>query len=133
VARIIKAPGREPGDPRLTPGGFLKTPLADKETIVLQDARAWCAVVGFGIAVWLLVPQALGPRRPVVRPEDIPVMEYVCRETKEVFRLSATAPVLANPKTGKPTLVPAIYDARRKAWSPGPPLDVRQMAKVRRG
>jgi hypothetical protein len=104
-----------------------------KEIRMFKDARFWSAAVGFGIAAWLLVPQMLGARPPRVRAEDIPVMEYICRETKEVFRLSATGPVLAHPKTGKSTLVPAVYDARAKAWKQGPPLDVRQAPRTRRG
>lgn len=100
---------------------------------MFKDARWWCAAAGFGIAAWLLVPQVLGARPPLVRGEDIPVMDYICRETKEVFRLSATGPVLANPKTGKSTLVPAVYDARAKAWKQGPPLDIRQSPRTRRG
>jgi hypothetical protein len=35
-----------------------------------------------------------------------------------------TAAALPNPTTGKPTLVPAVFDAKKKRWRPGPPLDV---------
>jgi hypothetical protein len=104
-----------------------------KEIRMLKDARVWCAAVGVGMAAWLLVPQVLVARPPRVRADDIQVMEYICRETKEVFRLSATGPLLANPKTGKSTLVPAVYDARAKVWKQGPPLDVRQAPRTRRG
>lgn len=100
---------------------------------MFKDARVWCAIVGFGIAAWLVVPQVLVTRPPQVAAEDIPVMDYICCETKEVFRVAATGPRLANPKTGRSTLVPAVYDARKKVWKQGPPLDIRQAGKTRRG
>jgi hypothetical protein len=103
------------------------------EMRMFRDARLWCAVAGFGIAVWLLAPQLRGGRPPRVGAEDMPVMEYICGETKEVFRLAATGPRLANPKTGRLTLVPAVYDPRKKVWKQGPPLDIRQAGKARRG
>lgn len=100
---------------------------------MFRDIRLWCAVAGFGIAAWLLAPQVFGARPPRVGVAEIPVTEYICGETKEVFRLSATGPRLAHPKTGRLTLVPAVYDARKKVWKQGPPLDIRQAGKTRRG
>lgn len=98
-----------------------------------RNPMLWCAIVAFGVAAWLLVPQMVTPRRPRAKTEDSRMMDYICRETKEVFRLSASAPVLVNPKTGKTTLVPAMFDARRKVWMPGPSAEVRQLMKRRRG
>lgn len=100
---------------------------------MFKDPKFWCAIGAFVVATWLLVPQVWMASRPAVRPEDLRVTEYICRETKEVFRLSATGPVLANPKTGKATLVPALYDPRRNVWTPGPSADVRRSMKKRRG
>jgi hypothetical protein len=99
---------------------------------MVKDMRLWIALAGFGVAAWLLVPQVLGPRAPTVRVEDRTVADYICRETQEVFRLPATGPVLANPRTGKATLVPAVYDSRSKAWKPGLPPDTRQALRTRR-
>ena len=99
--------------------------------LMFQDARFWTAVVTFGIAAWLIVPQVIGDRAPVVRAEDLPEGDYICRESREVFRLPATAITPFNPKTGKPTLVPAVYDANKKSWKQGPPLDVRQRMRRR--
>jgi hypothetical protein len=104
-----------------------------KDAPMLKDGRLWSAIVGFGIGAWLLVPQLIAPRAPRIRAEDIPVMDYICRDTKEVFRLPAKGPVLPHPQTGKATLVPAVYDARAKTWKPGLPLEVRQLPRTRRG
>lgn len=99
---------------------------------MFKDARVWGAIMGFGIAAWLAAPYVFAPRPPLVAAEDIPVIDYICSETKEVFRVAASGPRLANPKTGRSTLVPAVYDARKKVWKQGPPLDIRQAAKPRR-
>jgi hypothetical protein len=98
---------------------------------VLRDPRVWAACVAFGIAAWLIVPQVVGGRLPTVRAEDLPEADFICRETREVFRLPATASVLPNPQTGRLTLVPAVFDPKTKGWRPGPPLDVRQRARRR--
>jgi hypothetical protein len=87
------------------------------------------AAVAFAVSGWLIVPHLLGERSSPVRPENLPPTEYICRETRQVFRLPPTAPELPNPKTGRPTLVQAVYDPRTKSWKPGPPLDVRQRAQ----
>ena len=96
---------------------------------LLRDPRVWVACVGFGLAGWLIGPQVVGGRGRVVRAEDLPEADFICRETREVFRLPASAAVLSHPQTGKLTLVPAIFDPKTKAWKPGPPLDVRQRAR----
>ena len=93
-------------------------------TLRLKDPRFWTAMVAFSLGAWLLVPQMIGERPPVVRAEDIPDATYICRESKETFLLPASDNVLPNPKTGKLTLVPAIFDPKKKAWKQEPPLDV---------
>jgi len=97
----------------------------------LRDPRLWTAVVALGFAGWLIVPAFLGGTPTAGRAEDIPEADFICRETKEVFRLQATADVLPNPKTGRPTLVPAVYDERRKTWKQGPSLAARQRLRQR--
>lgn len=84
----------------------------------------WMAIVALAAAGWLLAPLVIRPRAPEVSVESIPQINYVCRKSGEVFRLPMTGDLLDNPKTGEPTLVPAVYDARRKKWRPGPPLEV---------
>jgi hypothetical protein len=91
-----------------------------------KDPRIWLACGAFAAAAWLIVPQLSAARTPAVRAEDVPDIDYVCRETREVFRLPAAEGPQVNPRTGKATLVPAQFDARTKSWRPGPPPDVRQ-------
>jgi hypothetical protein len=90
----------------------------------MKDPRLWLAVVAFAVAAWLIAPSVFPPRPPAVAEELISQIRYVCRKSGEVFTLPLAGDVVDNPKTGEPTLVPAVYDARRKKWRPGPPLDV---------
>lgn len=90
----------------------------------MKDMRTWIAVVALAVAAWLIAPFALPPRAPAVAKELIPQICYVCKKSGEVFTLPLAGAVLDNPKTGEPTLVPAVYDKRRKKWRPGPPLEV---------
>jgi hypothetical protein len=91
---------------------------------MFKDARFWTAIVAFGLAAFLLVPAILPARAPTVAEDSIPEIHYVCTETGEVFMRRLTAAALPNPTTGKPTLVPAVFDAKKKQWRPGPPLEV---------
>jgi hypothetical protein len=91
---------------------------------MLKDARFWTAIVAFGAASFLLVPAVLPARAPAVAEESIAEIRYVCTETGEAFTRRMTAAALPHPTTGKPTLVPAVYDPKKKTWKPGPPLDV---------
>jgi len=93
---------------------------------MFKDARFWTAVVAFGLAAFLLGPAVIPARAPVIAEESISEIRYVCTETGEVFTRRMTAAALPHPTTGKPTLVPAFYDAKRKKWKPGPPLEVMQ-------
>ncbi|MFM8635965.1 MAG: hypothetical protein ACKOEX_14345 [Planctomycetia bacterium] len=90
----------------------------------MKDVRVWMAVALFMVTGWLISPFVFPPRPPEVSAGSIPEIRYVCRKSGEVFTLPLAGDVLDNPKTGEPTLVPAVYDARRKRWRPGPPLDV---------
>jgi len=89
-----------------------------------RDPRFWTAVGALCLAAWLVAPHLLPARPPTVTEDQIPEIRYVCRETGEVFSRRATAEVLPHPLTGKPTLVPAVYDVRKKRWRPGPPPEV---------
>jgi hypothetical protein len=90
----------------------------------MKDARIWLAVVALAVAAWSIAPFVFPPRVPAVAEELIPQIRYVCRKSGEVFMLPLTGDVVDNPKTGEPTLVPAVYDARGNKWRPGPPLEV---------
>jgi len=93
-------------------------------TTTFTDPRVWTAMVAFGAAACLLVPAVLPARAPAVAEESIAEIHYVCTESGEVFTRRLTAASLPHPTTGKPTLVPAVYDPRKKKWKPGPPLEV---------
>jgi hypothetical protein len=91
-----------------------------------KDPLVWVGVVTLGVAVWLIAPFVIPARAPVIAEESISEIRYVCTETGELFTRRLTAATLPHPTTGKPTLVPAVYDAKRKKWKPGPPLEVMQ-------
>jgi len=93
---------------------------------MLKDPRLWAACAAFAVAACLIVPQVMAGRTPPARAADVPEIDYVCRETREVFRLPAADGPQVNPRTGKASLVPAQFDPRTKSWRPGPPPDVRQ-------
>jgi len=90
----------------------------------MKDPRIWIALVALAVAAWSISPFVVPPRAPAVAEELIPRIRYVCRNSGEVFVLPLAGDVLDNPKTGAPTLVPAVYDARRKKWRPGPSLEM---------
>ena len=90
----------------------------------MKDARLWIGIAGICLTAWLIAPFVLPPRPPTVAAEDVPVIHYVCRESGDVFELPLAGERLDHPETGRPTLGPAVYDARRKKWRPGPPLEV---------
>lgn len=90
----------------------------------MKDPRLLMAIAGLAVTVWLVAPFVFPPQPPVVAAEDVLVIHYVCQESGDVFELPLTGERLDHPETGRPTLVPAVYDARRKKWRPGPPLEV---------
>lgn len=90
----------------------------------MQDPRVWIATLALTAAAWLIVPYVLPPRAPDVAEETIPQARYVCRKSGEVFMMPLTSGVLEHPTTGELTLVPAVFDPRRKKWRPGPPLEI---------
>lgn len=89
-----------------------------------RDPRLWTAVVAFTVAAWLITPHVVGRRPPAVAADTAAEIPYVCVESGEVFRLPSCESAQVHPTTGKPTLVPAVYDAKRKKWKPGPPLEI---------
>jgi hypothetical protein len=89
-----------------------------------RDPRLWTAVIAFALAAWLIVPNVRGRRPPAVAADALVEVPYVCLESGEVFRLPSCESAQVNPTTGRPTLVPAVYDAKRKKWKPGPPLEI---------
>ena len=91
---------------------------------MLKDARIWTAAVALSVAAVLIGRFVIPVRPPAVAEAEIPEIRYVCRESGEVFTLRMAGEVLDHPMTGQPTLVPAVYDAKRKKWKPGPPLEI---------
>ena len=89
-----------------------------------KDIRIWFSAGAILVATYLIGSQFYGKPRPDFRIEDLPQIRYVCKKSGEVFTLPLMGDVHENPKTGEPTLVPAVYDKRRKKWRPGPPLEM---------
>ena len=92
----------------------------------LRDPVFWAAAGVLGVALWLLVPQLAGIWPDAGGPGEPPEVDLICRETREVFRLRAARFPADHPRTGRATLVPAVYDRDSDTWKPGPPPDVRQ-------
>lgn len=88
----------------------------------MKDPRLWLAAGALLVSAWLVVPTLLPPRPPAPAG-DAPLVAYVCRESGEMFTLPLAGPVADHPATGRPSLVPAVYDRRQRRWRPGPPLD----------
>lgn len=86
------------------------------------------ATVGLVVAGWLLGPRLVAVLTSRERDQVLQVVEtdYLCRETKEMFRLPASPSPPSHPRTGRATLVRAEFDERTKKWKPAPPLDLRQ-------
>jgi hypothetical protein len=89
-----------------------------------RDPRLWTSLAAFALASWLIMPHVLGRRPPAVAAHEAMAIPYICQESGDVFRLPLSETVQVNPETGKPTLVPAVYDEKRRKWKPGPPLEV---------
>ena len=105
-----------------------ETKLFNRRRFLMKDMRLWGAILGLVLASWLLYPSVFAKRPPAVGNDDVIVIHYVCGESGEVFELPLAGERCEHPETGRQTLVPAIYDARRKKWRPGPPLaKMRQM------
>ena len=105
-----------------------ETKLFTRRRFLMKDMRLWGAIFGLVIASWLLYPSVFAKRPPAVENDDVIVIHYVCRESGKVFELPLAGECCEHPETGRQTLVPAVYDARRKKWRPGPPLaEMRQM------
>lgn len=88
----------------------------------MKDPRLWLATVGLLVSAWLVVPAVLPPRPPAPAIAT-PSIAYVCRESGEMFELPLAGPGADHPVTGRPSLVPAVFDRRQRRWRPGPPLD----------
>jgi len=92
----------------------------------LRDPIFWTAAGVLGVALWLLVPQLAGIWPAASGPREIPEIDLICRETGEVFRLRVARLPAEHPRTGRATLVPAVYDRETSTWKPGPPPEARQ-------
>ena len=96
----------------------------------MKDMRVWVGVGGLTVAAWLMYPFLFPGQAPVVQNEIVPQISYICRKSGAVFTLPQSGDVVENPKTGESTLVPAVYDARRKKWVAGPPLEVMRQQRL---
>ena len=89
-------------------------------------------IVGLlGIAAVALVARGVWPRgapradlgMDAVMREPAAEITYVCRETGELIRGPREETPALNPKTGRRTLVQALYCNRCRQWYKGPPRD----------
>lgn len=101
---------------------------------MLRNAKVWMAAAGLVVAGLLLGTRLVAWVASGRAPTQARVVEtdYLCRETKEVFRLPASPAPPLHPRTGKPTLVRAEFDERTNKWKTAPPLDLRQRTSTGR-
>jgi hypothetical protein len=59
-------------------------------------------------------------------PAPATEITYFCRETKALSRGPRAPTPAVNPKTGRATLVQALYCPRCRKWGPGPPAELRE-------
>ncbi len=78
------------------------------------------AVLGAGWWFW--------PRKPALPPPPVLPAEvtYLCRETGELLRLPRQPTPAVNPRTGKATLVQALWCPACRQWFPEPPPEARE-------
>lgn len=81
-------------------------------------------VVAGGTA-WALMRQR---DKPVLEGGPAPAAEitFICRETRALSRGPRQATPAVNPKTGRSTLVQALYCANCKKWYPEPPAALKE-------
>lgn len=60
----------------------------------------------------------------ISRSENGMEVAYICTETKEIVRGPAMPEPALNPKTGRRTLVRAVYATTTQQWVPAPPEQV---------
>ena len=79
----------------------------------------------FGAAALLLV-WAISSLVDWSRPKAVSGEEvaYICLETHELIRGPVQTTPAVNPKTGRNTLVPAVYSTRDRQWVAAPPEEV---------
>lgn len=73
------------------------------------------------------------PRETPVDAEDLETIVFVCRESGELFVGKVRPTPAAHPATGRPTLMPGLYDSKSQRWVAGPPLEQWQRQPPRPG
>lgn len=80
------------------------------------------AVAAVAAGVWLYRRQ---PQQPP--PPDLPAeITYICRESGELVRLARQPTPAVNPRTGRATLVQALWCPTCRRWYPEPPPEARE-------
>ncbi len=86
------------------------------------------ALVAFATCGWTVYRQVQPPLVSVTIGEDPEEITYLCTETGEVS-VGEWQPMPAlNPKTGRKTLVQALYCSQCRAWYPAPPPEMAQQS-----
>ncbi len=98
---------------------FLNWPDPEQYRICQLQLTRWL------VAGALLMVLGCGPASPPDPRAN--QMVYFDRATKNavVYNVSREMPVI-HPRTGMPTLVPALYCVQCQKWFPAPPIEVRE-------
>lgn len=84
-------------------------------------ATVTLALVGYFGVSWLSKPSTVAAGPPLS-----PEIMYLCRETKVLSRGPRQPTPAVNPKTGRTTLVQALYCPQCKKWRAAPPVALRE-------
>jgi len=88
-----------------------------------RDPKVWLALGGVLLGGWLIVRAMDRDRSAPVRPDELPTMVFVDRDSKELFVGRARATPAKHPKTDQTTLLPGWYCPQCQTWHGGPPSD----------
>lgn len=93
----------------------------------MRDPRLWLVMVVIVAAGALISWQLRSPDQSApVSQEELDDAVFVCRDSGDVFIGKVRPTPATHPATGKPTLMPGLYDTRQQAWVAAPPFELQQ-------
>lgn len=97
----------------------------------MRDPRLWLVLVVIVAAGGLISWQLRGSDQSApVTQDELEDAVFVCRESGAVFVGKVRPTPATHPSTGKPTLMPGLYDTRKQAWVAAPPFELQQKQRT---